>query len=71
MYIITCRVRQVGDKWYNLGAHFIWIGDRTRALDGAHIEYFSGIANPIGMKVGPSCVTSELIQLIKKLNLRK
>jgi 3-deoxy-7-phosphoheptulonate synthase len=34
--------RKVGDKWYNLGAHFIWIGDRTRQLDGAHIEYFRG-----------------------------
>ena len=39
--------------WYNLSTHFPWIGDRTRALDGAHIEYFRGIANPIGVKIGP------------------
>eukprot|EP00037_Helgoeca_nana_P025517 m.280657 g.280657 ORF g.280657 m.280657 type:complete len:480 (-) comp26975_c1_seq1:111-1550(-) len=60
--------RKVGDKWYNLGAHFIWIGDRTRQLDGAHIEYFRGIANPVGCKCGPTTVTSELVDLIKALN---
>ena len=41
-------------RWYNLSTHFPWIGDRTRALDGAHVEYFRGIANPIGVKVGPT-----------------
>lgn len=41
-------------KWYNLGAHFLWIGDRTRQIDGAHVEYFRGIANPLGMKIGPT-----------------
>lgn len=54
-------------RWYNLGAHFLWIGDRTRALDGAHIEYFRGIANPIGIKVGPSMKRSELVPLIRML----
>ena len=39
---------------YNTSAHFLWIGDRTRQLDGAHVEYFRGIRNPIGIKVGPS-----------------
>jgi len=56
-----------GRKWYNLGTHFLWIGDRTRALDGAHIEYFRGIANPIGVKVGPSMKRSELVPLIRML----
>lgn len=63
--------RKIGDKWYNLGAHFLWIGDRTRQLDGAHIEYFRGIANPIGIKVGPSTKESELVELIRKLNPQK
>jgi len=60
--------RKIGDKWYNVGAHFLWIGDRTRDLKGAHIEYFRGISNPIGVKVGPSMQNEELINLIKLLN---
>lgn len=60
--------RKVGDKYYNLGAHFIWIGDRTRQIDGAHIEYFRGIENPVGCKCGPTTIPSELIALIQKLN---
>eukprot|EP00730_Choanoeca_flexa_P003629 TRINITY_DN1145_c0_g1_i1.p1 TRINITY_DN1145_c0_g1~~TRINITY_DN1145_c0_g1_i1.p1 ORF type:complete len:473 (+),score=117.76 TRINITY_DN1145_c0_g1_i1:163-1581(+) len=60
--------RKVGDKYYNLGAHFIWIGDRTRQLDGAHVEYFRGIANPIGIKVGPTTDPKELVELIAKIN---
>lgn len=53
---------------YNLGAHFLWVGDRTRQLDGAHIEYFRGIRNPIGVKVGPSCAPEELLRLIEALD---
>jgi len=60
--------RPVGDKFYNLSAHLVWIGDRTRQLDGAHIEYFRGISNPIGVKVGPSMKNDELIDLVKVLN---
>jgi len=52
----------------NLGAHFLWIGDRTRQIDGAHIEYFRGIANPIGLKVGPSITVDELVELVNVLN---
>ena len=63
----TRRVpRRVG--WYNLSTHFPWIGDRTRSLDGAHVEYFRGIANPIEVKIGPSISSEELIQLIEILN---
>ena len=49
---------------YNTSAHFLWIGDRTRQLDGAHVEYFRGIRNPIGVKVGPSMKDDELIRLL-------
>ena len=52
---------------YNLGAHLLWIGDRTRQLDHAHVEYFRGIANPVGVKVGPTTVPHELITLIRRL----
>ena len=54
--------------WYNLSTHFPWIGDRTRALDGAHVEYFRGIANPIGVKIGPSVTPSEALRLAELLN---
>jgi len=62
---------QLKDKYYNVGAHFLWIGDRTRELDGAHIEYFRGISNPIGVKIGPSMKTEELKDLVKALNPHK
>ena len=50
--------------FYNTGAHFLWIGDRTRQLTGAHVEYFRGIRNPIGVKVGPSMEEEELVRLL-------
>jgi 3-deoxy-7-phosphoheptulonate synthase len=56
------------DKWYNLGTHYPWIGDRTRQIDGAHVEYFRGIHNPIGMKLGPSASVEELVALLELLN---
>ncbi len=55
-------------RHYNLGAHMLWIGDRTRQLDGAHIEYFRGIANPIGIKVGPSSDPAEICEVVRTLN---
>merc|ERR1712151_509297 len=63
--------RKVEDKYYNLSAHLVWIGDRTRQIDGAHIEYFKGIANPIGVKVGPSMKNDELVELVNILNPNK
>jgi 3-deoxy-7-phosphoheptulonate synthase len=63
--------RKVGDKYYNLSAHLVWIGDRTRQLSGAHVEYFRGITNPIGVKVGPSMKGPELKDLVAKLNPSK
>ena len=50
--------------FYNTGAHFLWIGDRTRQVTGAHVEYFRGIRNPIGIKVGPSMNDEELVRLL-------
>ena len=49
---------------YNTSAHFLWIGDRTRQLTGAHVEYFRGVRNPIGVKVGPSMKVDELVELL-------
>jgi 3-deoxy-7-phosphoheptulonate synthase len=54
--------------WYNLSTHLPWVGDRTRALDGAHIEYLRGIANPIGVKLGPTITAEEAVGLTEILN---
>ncbi len=62
------RKDSLTDEWYNVSAHMLWIGDRTRQLDGAHVEYLSGVNNPIGLKCGPSMDPEELIKLIDKLN---
>lgn len=53
---------------YNTSAHFLWIGERTRDLDGAHVDYFSKIRNPIGVKLGPSTSTDTALALIDKLD---
>jgi 3-deoxy-7-phosphoheptulonate synthase len=57
-----------GKGWYNTGAHFVWIGDRTRQIDGGHVEYFRGLENPIGIKVGPSMKNDELVELLDIVN---
>lgn len=62
------RKDHLTDKWYDCSAHMVWIGERTRQLDHAHIEFFKGINNPIGVKVGPGMDPDELIQLIDALN---
>ncbi|KAJ9091448.1 hypothetical protein QFC19_009088 [Naganishia cerealis] len=59
---------KVEQKYYNLSSHFIWIGDRTRQLDGAHVEYFRGIQNPIGIKVGPTMKGDELVRMLDIVN---
>ncbi|MFG6477081.1 class II 3-deoxy-7-phosphoheptulonate synthase [Microbacterium sp. P06] len=53
---------------YNTSAHFVWIGERTRDLDGAHVDYFSKIRNPIGVKLGPSTTPDTALALIDKLD---
>jgi len=62
------REDSLTNEYYNTSAHMLWIGDRTRELDGAHIEYFRGINNPIGCKVGPTMQPDELLELIDALN---
>ena len=54
--------------WFNLSTHYPWIGMRTAALDGAHVEYFRGIRNPVAIKVGPSVHPDQLLRLIDVLN---
>ncbi|KZT70252.1 DAHP synthetase [Daedalea quercina L-15889] len=53
---------------YNTSAHFLWIGDRTRQLTGAHVEYFRGVRNPIGVKVGPTMQADEIVRLLDIVN---
>ena len=62
------RQDSITGKWYGCSAHFLWIGDRTRQLDGAHVEFLSGVGNPIGIKIGPSFSIDELLSLCDKLN---
>lgn len=62
------RVDSTSGDWYDTSAHFLWIGDRTRQPDHAHVEFMRGISNPIGMKVGPSTDADELIRNIDTLN---
>ncbi len=62
------RVDSTTGKWYDVSAHMLWVGDRTRQLDGAHIEFLKGIENPIGIKVGPTTKTDELLKIIDVLN---
>lgn len=64
----TRHVPRRGEAWYNLTTHMPWIGERTRALNGAHVEYFRGVRNPVGVKVGPKMTGDELIELSKVLN---
>jgi len=53
---------------YDTSAHFLWVGERTRALDGAHVEFARGISNPLGVKVGPGATPSDVLALIGRLN---
>jgi 3-deoxy-7-phosphoheptulonate synthase len=56
------------EGFWNLTTHFPWIGERTRALDGAHVEFFRGIENPVGVKIGPSATADQVLRLIDALN---
>src|SRR5216684_1889428 len=62
------RVDSTSGDWYDCSAHLLWVGDRTRQLDGAHVEFLRGVKNPLGMKCGPSLDTSDLLRLIDLLN---
>ena len=62
------RIDSTTGDWYDCSAHLVWLGDRTRQADGAHVEFLSGIKNPVGMKCGPTLDPADLLRLIDKLN---
>jgi 3-deoxy-7-phosphoheptulonate synthase len=62
------RVDSTSGDWYDTSAHMLWIGDRTRQPDGAHVEFCKGVKNPIGLKCGPTLDPDELLKLIDILN---
>ncbi len=70
LYYDSAQTRTVPRKegFYNLSAHLVWLGNRTRDLDGAHVEYLRGIENPIGIKIGPPIDIDDTLRLIETLN---
>ena len=62
------RIDSTTGQWYDVSAHMLWVGDRTRQLDGAHIEFVRGIQNPIGLKIGPTTDIVELLKIIEVIN---
>src|ERR1700731_2286374 len=62
------RVDSTSDQWYDCSAHLVWLGDRTKQLDGAHVEFLRGIKNPVGMKCGPTLEPDDLLRLTDRLN---
>jgi 3-deoxy-7-phosphoheptulonate synthase len=62
------RVDSTTGDWYDVSAHMLWIGDRTRQLDGAHVEFMRGVKNPLGLKCGPTSQPDELLKLIDILD---
>ena len=67
---LTRQDSLTGD-WYDTSAHMLWIGERTRQLDGAHMEFFSGIKNPVGCKIGPTATVDEVLAICERLNPEK
>jgi 3-deoxy-7-phosphoheptulonate synthase len=64
---LTRQDSLTGD-WYDCSAHLLWIGERTRSIDGAHVQFFSGVHNPIGVKIGPAATPDEIVALCEVLN---
>jgi 3-deoxy-7-phosphoheptulonate synthase len=64
---LTRQDSLTGD-WYDCSAHMLWVGERTRDPDGAHVHFLSGVGNPIGVKLGPSATADEALELAKRLN---
>jgi 3-deoxy-7-phosphoheptulonate synthase len=62
------RIDSTSGRWYDTSAHLVWIGERTRQLDGAHVEFCRGIANPVGVKAGPNMSGDDLVRLCDALN---
>jgi 3-deoxy-7-phosphoheptulonate synthase len=65
------RRDSITDDWYDCSAHLLWLGERTRQLDGAHVEFLSGVRNPLGVKVGPGATPHEVVALCERLNPRR
>jgi 3-deoxy-7-phosphoheptulonate synthase len=55
-------------RWYDCSGHMLWVGERTRELDGAHLEFVRGIGNPLGVKISDKCSPEELIRIIETMN---
>jgi 3-deoxy-7-phosphoheptulonate synthase len=64
---LTRRDSLTGD-WYDCSAHLLWIGERTRQIDGAHVEFFAGVHNPLAVKLGPTATPAETVELCERLN---
>ncbi|CZE48257.1 class II 3-deoxy-7-phosphoheptulonate synthase [Campylobacter geochelonis] len=62
------RVDSISGDWYDCSAHMLWIGERTRELEDAHVHFLSGVKNPIGVKVGPTASADNVLRLAEKLN---
>lgn len=62
------RVDSLTDDWYDCSAHMLWVGERTRQLDGAHVHFLSGVRNPVGCKLGPAATPAEAVALCEALN---
>jgi 3-deoxy-7-phosphoheptulonate synthase len=62
------RVDSTTGRYYDCSAHMVWIGERTRQLDGAHLEFVRGLPNPLGVKISDKCSPEELIRIIDKMN---
>jgi 3-deoxy-7-phosphoheptulonate synthase len=62
------RMDSLSGDWFDCSAHLLWVGDRTRQLDGAHVEFLSGVGNPLGVKIGPSTTPDEAVRLCERLN---
>lgn len=62
------RCDSLTGDWYDCSAHMLWIGERTRDPQGAHVQFLSGVGNPIGCKIGPTVTTDEVIELCERLN---
>lgn len=62
------RVDSTTGDWYETSAHMLWLGERTRQIDGAHVEFLRGVGNPLGVKIGPSATPDDLLALVDTLN---
>jgi 3-deoxy-7-phosphoheptulonate synthase len=65
------RRDSISGDWYDCSAHLLWIGERTRRLDGAHVEFLAGVHNPVGVKLGPTTTPEELVALCERLDPRR